>query len=178
MRSIPFAVLTILNGALWLALSLVAFGDPTYWSPSSPLDFAAVGLFSAAALTLGLCLWRFDDGRLSATSIAARIGAISAIVVSAANFAEDWLRISPFGVLWVAGVFVGTGAMLVLGIALAWTPRRRALAVPVLVTILGFFLGSTPYGRLLIGIAWIVTGALNLARVRPFRGEEVGVGLR
>jgi hypothetical protein len=135
---------------------------------------AAFGLFSVAALTLGLCLLRFDDGRSNAISIAARIGATSAIAVSVANFAEDWLRISPFGLVWVAGVLVFAVALLVLGVALALGPGRRALALPVLLTLAGFFFGSTPYGRFLIGIAWIVTGALNIVRARPFnRGVEL-----
>ena len=68
--------------------------------------------------------------------------------------------------------------MLVLGVALAGVPGRRALAAPVLLTIAGVFLGSTPYARLLIAIVWIVTGALNLARVRPFGGEDADAELR
>jgi len=116
-----FATLAILNGVLWLA-GVAAFGEPTYWSPSSPLDYAAVGLFSAGALTFGFCLWRLGEGERSPASIAARIGAISAIVVSGANIAEDALLIRPFGVLWIAGVFALEIALLVLGVALALTP--------------------------------------------------------
>jgi len=163
-----FAALAILNGVLWLASGVAAFGEPTYWSPSSPLDYAAVGLFSAGALAFGLCLWFLSDGWRGATSIAARIGAISAIVVSGANIAEDALLIRPFGALWIAGVFALEIALLVLGVALALTPGRRALALPVLLTLVAFFLWGTPYGRFVLAFVWLAAGALSAARVRPF----------
>lgn len=166
-----FAALAFVSGALWLAVALVTSGEPEHWSPSSLLDYSAVALFSSAMLSLGVCVGSFNVGRTTVAPIALRVAALSALVVGIADFAEDWLRISSFGTAFVTGVIVLSVALLVLSVALALTRGRRALALPILATLLGVLLLSSVYGGVLLSAAWLATGALALSGARPFLSD-------
>ncbi len=63
-----FAPLALAGGAVWAVRAWITTMDPTYWSPTSMLDYAAVALYSAGLITLALCIWRLRVVRRFAVS--------------------------------------------------------------------------------------------------------------
>jgi hypothetical protein len=164
--SIPFGILATMNGTLWLANGIVRLTKPTYWAPTTLVDYTAVLLFSAAALVLGICIARLGVGGTAVAQFAAKVGAMSALATSLANLIEDGLGIQAFSYVFVLSVLVTLIALLLLGAALARTPGSRVLALPPIVTFGSVFLG--PPGFFVLGSCWVAVGILGLARVRPF----------
>jgi hypothetical protein len=161
----PFGPLAIVSGAVWIALGIVRLADPTYWSPESRLDYAAVGLFSAALLTLGLCLIRVNVSLSGLTRRAGQAAGFGAIVVSLANLIEDGFHVAAFGLLFIAGTLSVSVALLVLGIALVRPSASRWLGALVLLTLVGLFLSSRG-GFFVIGALWLAAGAVAPLRLR------------
>lgn len=54
----PSRALAAVTGLLWIAYGAIRLTEPAYWAPVTPLDHAAVVLFSAAMLGLGLFFGR------------------------------------------------------------------------------------------------------------------------
>ena len=163
---VPFTVLASLDGTLWLANGAVRLTKPTYWAPTTLIDYTAVLLFSAASFVLGVCILRLVVGRRGVASVTPKIAGASAIATSLANLLEDGLGLAPFGIVFVIGALMTMIALLLLGIVLAGTPGVRALGVPPLVTVWSVLLG--PPGFFVLGLCWVAVGALGLARVSPF----------
>jgi MFS family permease len=146
----------------------------------SVADYAAELALSAALIGAAaalLFLRRFDAGR------SRRVGGLGwsvalggAALAGVANFFENGLGVSAFGLLFALGglaLFIGlfTVSVAVLTAAAPWrwaSPFLIALA-------LGIAVGHEP-GFGLVGLGWIALAALLAARAGPFRPDEIARG--
>ena len=171
-----FASIALVGGAVWAARIWIVTMDPTYWSPSSTLDYAAVALYSAGLITLAMCIWRL---RVVHTPAVLRGGAAAALGLSTAgvaNLVEDGLGVKPFGVVYLAGVLVGTFALIPLGVGLARARRPRWIAAAALLTFLGLIFSSQWYGNVVLAGTWITAGVLHLAGAFPLEPDDTRAG--
>lgn len=168
-----FAPIALVAGAVWAARTWIVTMDPTYWSPSSTLDYAAVALYSAGLITLAVCIWRL---RVTHTPVISRGGAAAALGLGAAgiaNLVEDGLGLKSFGVVYVAGVLIGTFALIPFGIGLARAGRPPWLAAAALLTFLGLIFSTQWHGNVVLAGTWITAGILHLAGAFPLEPDDI-----
>lgn len=139
------------TGLFWFALAAVRLTRPSYWSPVTSLDYAAVGLFSAAMIGLGVCLWLIPAS--GPRWLAARIATIAAITNGGANFLEDWLLVRSFGNLWGLSALALVAALIALAL-LSLRSGARATGAVAAITVVGLFFIEAG-GAALVGAAWI-----------------------
>lgn len=139
------------TGLLWIALAAVRSTRPMYWAPVTSLDYAAVGIFSAAMVGLGVCLWLIPAS--GPRWLAARIATTAAIANGGANFLEDWLLIRSFGNVWVLSAFALAVALIALA-ALSLRSGARATGAVATMTVVGLFFIEAG-GAALVGAAWL-----------------------
>jgi hypothetical protein len=135
--------------AFGLRATIDLFGEVRYWSPETPVEYAAVALTSLALLLLGGTLWamgRAWKGSKTKTGLMAKfsgfsinVAATAAVVVAVSNFLEDYLRMRWFGTTFVAGGLVLILALLTATVALfaATPPKETAEAVLLLAITVG-----------------------------------------
>ncbi len=117
----------IMAGLAWLARAVIALYGPDYWSPRTPLDYAAVVGTSVALVLMAVGLWGFYQHHSAPPSRAQtvwRIGVavvcISALTVSISNFIEDALGVKALGGVWVIGILALPAGLLIAGISAFW----------------------------------------------------------
>lgn len=167
-----FAPVALMAGAVWAARIWIVTMDPTYWSPSSTLDYAAVALYSAGLITLALCLWRLRVVHTPAVSRGGAAAALGLGTAGIANLIEDGLGLKPFGVLYVAGVLIGTFGLIPLGVGLARARRPPWIAGAALLTFPGLIFLSQWYGNVVLAGTWITAGVLHLAGAFPLERDD------
>ena len=92
---------------------------PDYWSPITPLDYAAVVGTSLLLLFLGIGLWGFylqypaPPSRARMCGTTASPSLVSAVTVAVSNFFEDALGFKELGIVWIYGVSVIVLGMLI-----------------------------------------------------------------
>lgn len=168
-----FAPVAMGTGAVWAARIWIMTMDPTYWSPASTLDYAAVALYSAGLITLAMCMWRLRVVHTPAVSRGGAAAALGLGTAGIANLVEDGLGLKPFGAVYVAGVLIGTFALIPLGIGLARARRPPWLAAAALLTFPGLIFLSQWYGNVVLAGTWITAGVLHLAGAFPLDPDDI-----
>jgi hypothetical protein len=164
----PLALAALLVGLLWLLTAAIAFRDPAYIEPRTPLDHLAVWSLSLALGVLPWPLWALHrlqaprDGFLGyQATVATGLGSVAAAV----------------GSLIVAGVVPGTAdagdlgavvyltgiVLLILGLLPLGVATLRARALPRWMG--GFLLAGCPLmilseqgGLVAFGLGWLAVG--------------------
>ena len=176
MRYRWFAPIALVTGAVWAVRTWIVTMDPTYWAPRSTLDYAAVALYSAGLITLAVCIWRLPVAHTPAISRSGAAAVLGLGAAGIANLVEDGLGLKSFGVVYVAGVLIGTFALIPLSIGLARAGRPPWLAAAALLTFFGLIYSSQWYGNVVLAGTWIAAGVLHLARAFRARARRHPVG--
>jgi hypothetical protein len=169
------------QGSVFLAAAVLSlmrwvfeWAQPKYWEPRSAVDYAAVLLSSAAMLAAAagfLDLARASHmGRWhAAVRTALLVAGIAAGLVAIANFVEDFIGISAFGVVWITSVLIMTLGALLAGTLMLLSPaKRRWQGVPLIVIVASTFAGGVAHD-LLFGFAWLGAAFIESRTVRPAR---------
>lgn len=114
-------------GIAWLVRGVIAFYGPDYWSPHTPLDYAAVVGTSLALFLMAVGIWGFylqNPAPVGRAQTAWRVGitvtCVAALTISISNFTEDALGVSSLGSVWVIGILALLSGLLVAGCSALW----------------------------------------------------------
>lgn len=117
----------IAAGLACLARAVIGLYEPDYWSPRTPLDYAAVVGTSLALALLALGVWGFyaqHPAPPSRAQIVWRIGVavtcVSALTVGLSNFIEDAVGVKALGVLFPIGMVTLLVGLLSAGLSAFW----------------------------------------------------------
>lgn len=153
------SAIVILTGLAWAASSLVAVvAQPAYWDPVTAADFFAVYAYSAAWLltTASLLILREASQPARRLSVATLVVALACLSTGVANGAEDGLRLSGFGIVYVASFLVSVLGMFTLAAMFRASPARRFAFVP---AVGGVSILLVTFGGGLLGVvAWLGFG--------------------
>ncbi|MGQ0605029.1 MAG: hypothetical protein ACT4QE_25395 [Anaerolineales bacterium] len=123
----PYKHILALAGLAWLARAVIALYGPDYWSPRTPLDYAAVVGTSLGLILLALGLWGFYQHNPAPPSRAQTVWRVgvwlacaSAFIVGVSNFIEDALNVKGLGYVWAFGILTLTAGLLVAGVSAFW----------------------------------------------------------
>lgn len=123
----PYRLILALAGLAWLARAVMALYGPDYWSPRTPLDYAAVVGTSLSLMLLAVGLWGFYHHNSTAPSRAQTVWRVgvwltctSAFIVGVSNFLEDAVGIKGLGYVWVIGVIAVFVGLLIAGVSALW----------------------------------------------------------
>ncbi|HEV7567315.1 MAG TPA: hypothetical protein VGO31_15320 [Microbacteriaceae bacterium] len=148
-------------GALGVARGLIGYSNPAYWAPTTLLDWTSVITYTCflTAAAVSLALLAVEQRPLSRWPITA--AAVGAAAAGAANALEDGFGVSQFGYLFVAGVAVMAGGLLLGGAALTVSRSGpRHLGLLLLANIAALALAFDDLGLILFGSTWLLTAAL------------------
>ncbi|MDQ3097130.1 MAG: hypothetical protein M3Q61_03045 [Chloroflexota bacterium] len=135
-------------------------------------------LYSVGLCTLALCLWRLRVVRTLAVSLGGAAAAFGLGAAGIANLVEDGLGLKPVGLIYLAGILLGTFALIPLGAGLARSKRPPWIAAAALLTFPGLILVSEWYGALILAGTWVAAGLLHLAGAFPLVRDGVPVSDR
>jgi hypothetical protein len=162
-----FGPLAIVCGVLWAVSGWITTMDPSYWSPSATIDYAAVASFTAALIALAACTWDLRAIRSRLVTVGGAAAALGLFTAGVANILEDWFGVREFGTVFVTGVLVGAVALIPLGVGLARERGTRWMALGPLLSFPGLILVSQWWGAGILATTWIALGALHsLGRLR------------
>ena len=148
-------------GVLGVVRGLIGYSQPTYWAPTTPLDWAAVVIFSCflAAAAASLALLAAQQGTRSRWPIYA--AAAGATVAGAANALEDGFGVTAFGLPFAAGIAVMAVGLLLGGAALIVSRSGpRTLGFLLLATIAALAVAFDKLGLIVFGLTWLVIAVL------------------
>jgi hypothetical protein len=151
--------------------------QPDYWSPRTPLDYAAVVGTSLLLLFLAIGLWGFYLQHPATPSraqvvwrISLAMSCLSAAMVAASNFFEDALGFKDLGIVWVYGVSVLALGLLIASISAFWVQGfPKWVGGLLLVSIVGLYLMESG-GLYALGLTLLALGILkfpNLVELSP-----------
>jgi hypothetical protein len=141
--------------------------DPVYYSPVSVVDYASVASFSAALITLAACVWDLRVVPSRAVTVGGAAAAAGLSIAGVANLIEDGFGVGAFGIAYVAGILVGTFALIPTGVGLALGNGTRWIALGPLASFLGLILVAQSWGAAILATTWLALGALHgLGRLR------------
>jgi hypothetical protein len=139
-----------------------------YWDPVTAADFFAVYAYSTALLLTAASLQTLREVARPALARSSAILAVVAAcaVAGVANGVEDALGLRGFGLLYVIGVMVGAGGMLVTSSMFWASPARRLAFVP---AVAGIAMMAVNIGGGVLGlVAWLGFGViLTRERLNP-----------
>lgn len=166
LRSLQPALLTA--GLAWLARAVIGLYQPDYWSPRTPLDYAAVVGTSTALVLTALGVWVFYQQHPAPPSRAqavwrAGIGVIctSALAIGVSNFIEDALKVKGLGLVWVIGILALLVGLLMAGVSVFWMRGfSRWVGVLFLVCAAGLLFTETN-GQFGLGLALMGLSAMQ-----------------
>jgi hypothetical protein len=163
-RLIAFSV----AGTLGVMRGLIGYSNPTYWAPTTLLDWTSVitytGFLIAAAVSL--VLLAVEQRPLSRWPISA--AAVGAAAAGTANAVEDGFGVSQFGYPFVAGVAVMAGGLLLGGAALTFSRSRpRHLGLLLIANVAALALAFDDLGVILFGSTWLLSAGLLVLKSRP-----------
>lgn len=123
----PHQSILVLAGLAWLARAVMALYGPDYWSPRTPLDYAAGVGTSAALILTAVGVWGFyqhypaPPGRAqTAWRVGITVTCVSALTIGISNFVEDALNVNGLGYVWVIGILSLTAGLLIAGLSAFW----------------------------------------------------------
>jgi hypothetical protein len=151
-------------GLAWLTRAAIGLYGPDYWSPRTPLDYAAVVGTSAALILTALGVWGFYQQHPAPASRAQpvwRIGVfitcVSAFTIGVSNFIEDALNVKDLGLVWVIGIIALLAGLLIAGLSAFFFSRWVGLLF--LVAALGLLFteanGQFGVGLALLGLSFL-----------------------
>ncbi|MFL5954353.1 MAG: hypothetical protein ACJ76I_09630 [Gaiellaceae bacterium] len=159
-RLIAFSV----AGTLGVVRGLIGYWNPTYWAPTTLLDWTSVIAYTCflIAAAVSLALLAIEQRPLSRWPITAAAGGAAAAGV--ANAIEDGFGVNQFGYPFAAGVALMAGGLLFGGAALTLSRAgARHLGLLLVANVAALALAFDDLGLILFGSAWLLMAAL-LAR--------------
>jgi hypothetical protein len=158
----------IIAGLAWLVRAVIALHGPDYWSPRTPLDYAAVVGTSVALLLTAVGMWGFYHRHPAPPSRAQtvwRMGiavtCVSALTVGVSNLIEDALNVKGLGVVWAIGIVALLVGLLIAGISAFWVPGfSRWVSILFLLCALGL-LFTEANGQLGLGLGLLALSLLK-----------------
>lgn len=161
----------IAAGLAWLTRAMIGLYKPDYWSPRTPLDYAAVVGTSLALWLLALGLWGFylqnpaSPGRAQTVwRVSVGVASLSALTISVSNFIEDALHVKGLGIVWVIGILSLTAGLLMAGVsAFGVQGFSRWVGTLFLVCAIGL-LFTEANGQFGLGLAVLALAALKGTR--------------
>lgn len=168
----PYWLILSLAGLTWLARAFIALYGPDYWSPRTPLDYAAVIVTSVALMLTAVGVWGFYQHNPAPSSRAQtiwRIGiaitCVSAFTVGVSNFIEDALNVKGLGIVWVIGIIALLVGLLIAGVSAFWIKSFSPwVGVLFIVCALGL-LFTEANGQFGMGLALLALGLLQGKRL-------------
>lgn len=166
-RSIAGAAVALALGVTWAFRSVLEFARPNYVEPVSLFDWIAVVSFSVALALLAGAAWLITvlGGGSRPVVASAAVLALGGVVAAVANFVEDGLGISAFGLVFAGGLLGVLAGLVALALVLALRGRYW-LAALAAATFVGLFASIEAGGGLLILAAW------SLVAVQLWRHPE------
>jgi hypothetical protein len=117
----------IAAGLTWLTRAIIALYGPDYWSPRTPLDYAAVIGTSVALILTAVGVWGFYRNHPAPSGqaqtvwcVGIAVTCISALTVGVSNFVEDALNVKGLGYVWAFGILTLTAGLLIAGVSAFW----------------------------------------------------------
>ena len=158
----------IAAGLAWLARATIGLYKPDYWSPRTPLDYAAVVGTSLALLLLAVGLWGFylqnpvSPGRAQTIwRMGIVVACISALTIGLSNFIEDALNVNGLGYVWVIGILALTAGLLIAGLSALWVKEfSRWVGGLLIVCVIGL-LFTEANGQFGLGLALPALGIVK-----------------
>lgn len=155
-------------GLAWLVRAIIGVYQPDYWSPRTPLDYAAVVGTSAALILTAVGVWGFylhhpapPSRAQTVWRVSVLVICISAFTVGVSNFVEDALGVKGLGMVWVVGILALTAGLLSAGVSAFWVPTfSRWVGVSLLVAALGL-LFTEANGQFGTGLALLLLSFLK-----------------
>ena len=168
-------------GIAWLVRGVIAFYGPDYWSPHTPLDYAAVLVTSLALFLMAVGIWGFylhNPAPASRAQMAWRIGVTvtcaAALTISVSNFTEDALGVSSLGYVWVIGILALLAGLLVAGFSALWVnDLSRWVGSMFLVCAAGLLLMESG-GMFGMGVALLVLSGLKATQAVDILSQQRG----
>jgi hypothetical protein len=153
----------IAAGLAWLTRAVIGLYRPDYWSPRTPLDYAAVVDTSLALLLLAVGVWGFylhnpmSPGRAQTVwRLGIAVTCVSAFTIGVSNFIEDALNVKGLGYVWVIGILALLAGLLIAGLSAFWVQGfSRWVGVLFLVCAVGL-LFTEANGQFGLGLALLV----------------------
>jgi hypothetical protein len=151
----------LVAGTLGVVRGLIGYSNPTYWAPTTVLDWTSVITYTCflTAAAVSLVLLAVEQRPLSRWPITA--AAAGAATAGAANAIEDGFGLHPFGYPFAVGVAVMAAGLLLGGVALTVSrsgPRHVGLLLVANVAALA--LAFDDLGLILFGSTWFVVAGL------------------
>jgi hypothetical protein len=175
-------------GLVFALRAAIGLFSPDYWSPQSPLDYAAAASTSLAFVCLAVGLWGFSQSQpvrptpshpeapffgaegshprrqqriASIWRLAVAIACISAAAIGVSNFLEDVLGLKGLGAVWVGGILVLLAGLLAAGASAFWVQGLpRWVGGLLLACAVGLlFIGS--WGFWVMGLALLALAVLD-----------------
>ena len=156
-RLIAFSV----AGTVGVVRGLIGYSNPTYWAPTTLVDWAAVITFTCflIAAAVSLVLLAVEQRPLSRWPITA--AAAGAAAAGAANALEDGFGVSQFGYPFAAGVAVMASGLLLGGAALTLSRSGpRQLGLLLIANVAALALAFDDLGLILFGSTWLLIAGL------------------
>ena len=161
--------IVLMTGVTWAAYAVQKIlVQPDYMDPATLGDFFTVYAYSASLLLSAASLLTLRDVARPLLPQASNIlvVAVACAVAGVANGLEDGLGFSAFGPLYVIGVMVGAGGMIVIAVRFWASPARRLTFVPAFA---GLAMMAVNTGGGVLGfVAWLGFGVILIReRSRP-----------
>lgn len=166
-RLIAFSV----AGTLGVLRGLIGYSNPTYWAPTTLLDWTSVVTYTCflTAAAVSLALLAVEQRPLSRWPIT--VAAAGAAAAGAANALEDGFGVSQFGYLFAAGVAVMACGVLLGGAALTVSRSGpRHLGLLLIANVAALALAFDDLGLILFGSTWLLTAGLRGLSGAQLRG--------
>jgi hypothetical protein len=147
-------------GALGVTRGAIGLAHPTYWQPTTTLDWAAVLTFSGflAAVAAAMLLLTCDQQGASRWIIG--VGAAGAGLAGAANALEDGVGVSELGYAFAAGTALMATGLLLGGLLLSVFARsRRWVGLLFLADVAALAVDFDSTGLVVFGSTWLVLAA-------------------
>jgi hypothetical protein len=167
-------------GILGVVRGLIGYSNPTYWAPTTQLDWASVITFSCFLVATAISLTLLVARQRAFSRWPINAAAAGAAVAAAANAFEDGFGLSLFGYPFAVGIAVMVVGLLLGGAALTVCRRGpRALGLLLLASVAALALAFDNLGLVLFGSTWLViAGQLVLDAAGPTRSHaELPSGL-
>ena len=164
----------VLTGVIWAAHGVQKILlQPHYINPTTVADYFTVYAYSAALILAAASLVTLRDVARPLLPQASNllVIAVACAVAGVANGLEDGLGIKVFGLLYVIGVIVGAGGMIVIAVKFWASPARRLSFVPALggLAMMTVNLGGGVFGL----VAWLGFAAILIReRRKPRMGSS------
>jgi hypothetical protein len=144
-------------GALGVFRGAIGYRHPSYWAPTTTLDWTAVATFTAFLLAAACALLVLAHEHRGVARLAFALAAFGAALAGVGNALEDGAGVSECGSAFAAGILVMVAGLLVAGILGARPSGRPRWLGPLLfanIALLGVSFDTL--GLAFFGATWIV----------------------